>query len=69
MLFSIDIEVDEDLADESVESALAEATRTSYVRGQWISREEEVRIEYSIVDDSCVLNGNGDYSGYCNWGM
>lgn len=65
----VDIEVDEIQTHESVESALAEATQTSYVEGRWVSKEDEVMIEYSIVDSMCVLRGNNDYSAYCDWGM
>ncbi|KAK3741278.1 hypothetical protein QZH41_012580 [Actinostola sp. cb2023] len=64
---SKDIEVEDIETHESVESALAEATRTSYVEGRWISREDEVNIEYSIVDSTCILHGNSDYSAYCDW--
>ncbi|KXJ17527.1 Beclin 1-associated autophagy-related key regulator [Exaiptasia diaphana] len=64
---SQDIEVDEIQTHESVESALAEATQTSYVEGRWVSKEDDLNIEYSIVDSMCVLRGNNDYSSYCDW--
>lgn len=51
---------------ESFESALADATRTSYIEGQWVSEEEEIVLEYSIID--ACLPSNGDYSMYTDWG-
>lgn len=63
-----DIEVEDIQTHESVESALAEATQTSYVEGRWISREDEIKMEYSIVDNTCILRGGSDYSSYCEFG-
>lgn len=51
-----------------MESALAEATQTSYVEGRWVSREDDVKVEYSIVDGACILRGNTDCSAYFDWG-
>ncbi|EDO36555.1 predicted protein [Nematostella vectensis] len=53
----------EDQADASVESALAEATQTSYVQGKWVN--ETATLELSIIDSS--LPWSGDYSAYRHW--
>ncbi|XP_078350156.1 beclin 1-associated autophagy-related key regulator-like isoform X1 [Oculina patagonica] len=58
-----DIESDND--DENRESQLAEATRTSYIEGRWVSEEEDARMEYCIND--AYLPGNGNYSSYHEW--
>lgn len=59
-----DVESDDD--DESRESQLAEATRTSYIEGRWVSEEEDLRMQCSI-NDTC-LPANADYTAYHEWG-
>lgn len=58
-----DIQSDND--DESCQSQLAEATRTSYIEGRWVSEEENVRMACSI--NGACLPANGDYSAYHDW--
>ncbi|KAM7441839.1 autophagy protein 14 [Porites harrisoni] len=58
-----DVESDDD--DESRESQLAEATRTSYIEGRWVSEEEDLRMQCSI-NDTC-LPANADYTAYHEW--
>lgn len=43
-------------------SALAEATRTSYVRGKWVFMDSSGELRYRIV--APTLPGSGDYSAY-----
>lgn len=61
-----DIQSDED-DDEDRQSQLAEATRTSYIEGRWVSEEENVRMECSIND--AYLPASGNYSVYHEWGL
>ncbi len=49
----------------STVSALAEARRTSYVRGRWIYTDNGGEYQYMIVEPN--LPGNGDYSAYHIW--
>lgn len=46
-------------------SALAEATRTSYIRGKWIFMDSSGELHYRIV--APTLPGSGDYSAYTVW--
>lgn len=46
-------------------SALAEATRTSYIRGKWIFMDSSGELHYRIV--APTLPGSGDYSAYSIW--
>lgn len=46
-------------------SALAEATRTAYVRGRWVYTDNSGEMHFSIV--SPTLPGSGDYSAYNLW--
>ena len=46
-------------------TALAEATRTAYVRGQWVLQDSHSELQHVIVAPS--LPGNGDYSAYNDW--
>ena len=62
-----DIEGNDDDDDENRESQLAEATRTSYIEGRWVSEEQDVRMECSIIDT--YLPVNGDYTAYHEWGL
>ena len=62
-----DIQSDDDEDNENRESQLAEATRTSYIEGRWVSEKEDVRMECSINDT--YLPANGDYSAYHEWGL
>lgn len=68
-LFYSDIQCDieSDNENENRESQLAEATRTSYIEGRWVSEEEDVRMEYSIND--AYLPANGNYASYHEWGL
>ncbi|KAL0280944.1 UNVERIFIED_CONTAM: hypothetical protein PYX00_002089 [Menopon gallinae] len=43
-------------------SALAEATRTSYIRGKWVFMDSSGEVRYRIV--APTLPGSGDYSAY-----
>lgn len=46
-------------------SALAEATRTAYVRGRWVLQDSQHELHHMVVAPS--LPGNGDYSAYVDW--
>lgn len=46
-------------------SALAEATRTAYVRGRWVLQDSQHELHHVVVAPS--LPGNGDYSAYVHW--
>lgn len=46
-------------------SALAEATRTAYVRGRWVFTDSSGELHHSIV--APTLPGSGDYSAYNLW--
>ena len=63
----IHCDIESENNDGNRESELAEATRTSYIEGRWVSEEEDVRMVYSI--NGAYLPGNGDYSSYHEWGM
>lgn len=45
--------------------ALAEATHTAYVMGNWVLQDTQNERQYIIVAPS--LPGNGDYSAYIEW--
>ena len=62
----VDCDVESEHDNGSRESELAEATRTSYIEGRWVSEEEEVRVEYSLND--AYLPANGNYAAYSKWG-
>lgn len=61
----IQCDIESENNDGNRESELAEATRTSYIEGRWVSEEEDVRMVYSI--NGACLPGNGDYSSYHEW--
>lgn len=61
----IHCDIESENNDGNRESELAEATRTSYIEGRWVSEEEDVRMVYSI--NGAYLPGNGDYSSYHEW--
>lgn len=45
---------------------IAEAIRTAYIRGRWVSQQESHgELQYIIVAPS--IPSNGDYSAYCDW--
>lgn len=46
-------------------SALAEATRTAYVKGRWVFTDSSGELHHSIV--APTLPGSGDYSAYNLW--
>lgn len=46
-------------------SALAEATRTAYVKGRWVYTDNSGELQHSIV--APTLPGSGDYSAYNLW--
>lgn len=46
-------------------TALADATRTAYVRGQWILQDSHSEKSHVIVASS--LPSNGNYSAYTDW--
>ncbi|XP_022782213.1 beclin 1-associated autophagy-related key regulator-like [Stylophora pistillata] len=64
-LLDIQCDIESENNDGNRESELAEATRTSYIEGRWVSEEEDVRVVYSI--NGACLPGNGDYSSYYEW--
>lgn len=55
----------EDLESTDTVSALAEATRTSYIRGKWVFMDSSGELHYRIV--APTLPGSGDYSAYSVW--
>lgn len=61
----IQCDIESENENQNRESQLAEATRTSYIEGRWVSEEEDVRMEYSIND--AYLPANGNYSSYHEW--
>ena len=65
-LADIECDIDCKQGEESFESVLADATRTSYIEGHWVSKEEDILLEYSIID--ACLPSSGDYSTYTDWG-
>lgn len=50
---------------DTVSDALAEATRTAYVRGRWVLQDSQHELHHVVVAPS--LPGNGDYSAYVDW--
>ncbi|CAH1792349.1 unnamed protein product [Owenia fusiformis] len=56
---------EQDSMQMSTVSALAEARRTSYIKGRWIYLDNGGELQYSIVEPT--LPGNGDYSPYTIW--
>lgn len=46
-------------------SALADATRTAYIRGRWVLQDSQTELQHVIV--APALPGNGDYSAYNDW--
>lgn len=61
-VFSVDVEISSEF---DTVSALAEATRTAYVRGRWVFTDNSGEMHYSIV--APTLPGSGDYSAYNLW--
>lgn len=55
----------EELESTDTVTALAEATRTSYVRGKWVFMDSTGDLHYRIV--APTLPGSGDYSAYSDW--
>lgn len=54
----------------SLSHALAEASKLTYVCGQWINGDEwtkQTKLGYCIV--APILPANGDYSAYNEWGF
>ncbi|PIK61543.1 putative beclin 1-associated autophagy-related key regulator [Apostichopus japonicus] len=46
---------------------LAEARRTSYVKGRWVYADDSQESQYSIVHPSASLPANGEYSAFTAW--
>lgn len=46
-------------------SALAEASRTAYIRGRWVYTDSSGELHHCIV--APTLPGSGDYSSYSDW--
>lgn len=65
MLFIVCSEVESSGELDTV-SALAEATRTAYVKGRWVYTDSTGELHHSIV--APTLPGSGDYSAYNLWG-
>lgn len=55
----------EEIESTDTVTALAEATRTSYVRGKWVFMDSTGDLHYRIV--APTLPGSGDYTAYCDW--
>lgn len=47
-------------------TALADATRTAYIRGRWVFTDSSGQLQHCIVAPS--LPDSGDYSAYNVWG-
>lgn len=47
-------------------TALADATRTAYIRGRWVFTDSSGQLQHCIVSPS--LPDSGDYSAYNAWG-
>lgn len=47
-------------------SALADATRTTYIRGRWVFTDSTGELQHRIV--APMLPGSGNYSAYNDWG-
>jgi hypothetical protein len=47
-------------------TALADATRTAYIRGRWVFTDSSGQLQHCIVSPS--LPDSGDYSAYNVWG-
>ncbi|XP_046607390.1 beclin 1-associated autophagy-related key regulator [Neodiprion virginianus] len=57
---------DESVCGDLVSCALADASRTSYVRGRWVNdTENSLEMQHCIV--APTLPGTGDYSAYSVW--
>ncbi|XP_047116573.1 beclin 1-associated autophagy-related key regulator [Schistocerca piceifrons] len=56
---------EEDNETQDTVSALAEATRTAYVKGKWVFTDSSGELHHCIVAPS--LPGSGDYSAYNAW--
>lgn len=48
-------------------SAIADASRTTFVKGKWIFTDISGELQHCIV--APTLPGSGDYSAYNAWGM
>ncbi|XP_063957776.1 beclin 1-associated autophagy-related key regulator-like [Lytechinus pictus] len=57
-------EADEKSSEDELVAALAEARRTSYVRGRWVETINNGEAHYSIVHPYVRVPANGDYSAY-----
>ncbi|KAJ9578806.1 hypothetical protein L9F63_004956, partial [Diploptera punctata] len=56
---------DENEAPRDTVTALADATRTAYIRGRWVFTDSSGQMQHSIVSPS--LPDSGDYSAYNVW--
>ncbi|XP_030854864.1 beclin 1-associated autophagy-related key regulator isoform X2 [Strongylocentrotus purpuratus] len=57
-------EADDKSEEDELVAALAEARRTSYVRGRWVETINNGEAHYSIVHPNVRVPANGDYSAY-----
>ncbi|PIK40764.1 putative beclin 1-associated autophagy-related key regulator [Apostichopus japonicus] len=57
----------EESEDSNVVAKLAEARRTSYVKGRWVYADDSQESQYSIVHPSASLPANGEYSAFTAW--
>ncbi|XP_067002643.1 beclin 1-associated autophagy-related key regulator [Anabrus simplex] len=55
---------DDNVAEDTV-CALADATRTAYIRGRWVFTDSSGELQHCIVSPS--LPSSGDYSAYSTW--
>lgn len=53
-------------SEDDMISALAEASRTMYIRDRWVT-DNSGEMQHSIV--APALPGSGNYSDYNDWGM
>lgn len=53
--------------DANVVAKLAEARRTSFIRGRWVYADDSQESQYSVVHSSACLPANGEYSAFTAW--
>lgn len=53
--------------DANVVAKLAEARRTSFIRGRWVYADDSQESQYSVVHPSACLPANGEYSAFTAW--
>ena len=66
MILTVTSSGDENEMPRDTVTALADATRTAYIRGRWVFTDSSGQLQHSIVSPS--LPDSGDYSAYNVWG-